>query len=189
MRKKRTTDRLDDDLDFRCHKCGARNRLEVVRTERDEENQPLRIRQCRNCQTFLATEESVIPLEEFYIRNESHRRRSSADWRKKFTLCKFCKDSFPIPENMTLAGMLRHPAYFRNGSYRAHTQRPSHVRNLKTNPTAKERAQTRKRMYVAYWKKRGIDIETAGMDNALRGIHIGLAPGMIDRVEDSRYDR
>lgn len=156
--------------------CGAKNSYRVVRVERDEDGRKLRIRRCGNCQTVMATEEVLFPVEAFYYRAASKQqreevvRRHLASTRRKSEMAK-CK---------------RCGALYNIGRYSAHAIKPVHLATIKQAVTPRRRLKHREYARNAYWRKRGVNLDQANMAFALGDL--GGEDRRVTRVIDMRED-
>lgn len=164
-----TTTRPDDDERWRCSGCGAKYGLDVVRTEHDEDGYPIRIRKCRNCKVAFATEETPIPLAQFYPRAKTHTENNTRSNLRKWLVCKRCTTAYGQPPKARTM-FIRHHSVYRYGSFRAHVNTRWHQATLRNPSTVESRAKEAQRRRKQYWRKRGVDLDTAGTSNALRDI-------------------
>lgn len=178
------SDRPRNDKRWRCHKCGAKTTLRTIRVERDEDFNRLRIRRCTNCQEVMATEETVITLDQFYARCTVRKEQAAAQWvalknsRRQAALkdCPHCGLKYHI------------------GKFSKHVQTPEHEATLKHKATPAKRARARRGGIKKYWKQRGIDINTANSNTALADL-TGVEPSgdrndrIVARLEDLREDK
>lgn len=177
-RPRHYSDRPRDDKRWRCHKCGAKNGLEAIRVERDEDYNRLRLRRCRHCKEVLATEETVITLDQFYARATTRKEQGHAQWlalkaqrhRKNLRTCKRCNGQYRL------------------GHYSKHTLEPDHLAVLKLNRSGHQRERARRNAIRAYWRKRGVNLDTATSAFALADLTTHARDRLIPRLEDIRED-
>lgn len=176
-----TTNRPRNDKRWRCHKCGAKTTLRTIRVERDEDFNRLRIRRCTNCQEVMATEETVITLDQFYARCTVRKEQGHAQWvalknarrQAAYRDCHICGHKYHI------------------GRFSKHVQTEEHESTLKHKATPAKRARARRGGIRKYWKKRGINIDTANSNFALTDIDNSRGQGAerrVARLEDLRDD-
>lgn len=139
---------MSNDRSLRCPLCGG-SRLDVTRTEHDEDGLVIRIRQCVNCKVGkIATEERRIPLDAFFPRANSHIAGQKALYRKAMRTCRICGGQY------------------RGGSYSFHVATRAHLRHLSTAPTAESRRNERLKAKRRYWNERGFNLS----DSDLRAV-------------------
>ena len=133
--------------------CGSTS-FEVIRTEHDLENNPIRLRQCRSCKTRIATQEKQIPLERFYaVIYKPEFRQARHQYRATSRTCLLCVQHYGRHREYTYAG----------GQYSQHCRSKRHqallARGPVTNKTRKSDALRGKRRY---WRNRGFTFMEPG---------------------------
>lgn len=177
------SNRPRDDKRWRCYGCGAKHNLLAIRVERDEEFNRLRLRRCKNCGEVTATQETVISLDQFYARSTIRKKQGHADWialknqraKKNWVPCPKCSGTYKI------------------GHYSKHTLTPDHLATLKRDRSAHRREIERRSAVKAYWKKRGVDLDTATATHALEDLSGAGPDGIrgdrrVSRLADIRED-
>lgn len=122
--------------------CGGK-RWSVIRTDHDADANPIRIRQCRNCKARRATEEREIPIESFFGRATQHDRYRKEAEKREVRICRFCKGTY------------------RGQRFSKHCKTPEHLAALKTVRTDRIRAKEGRSRRRAYWRARGVDLDSA----------------------------
>lgn len=182
-RPRHESNRPRDDKRWRCHGCGAKTTLRTIRVERDEDFNRLRLRRCNNCQEVLATEETVITLDQFYARATVRKEQGRIQWRKE-----------KAARNRSVLRQCPHCTHnYRLGHFSKHVRTPEHEAALLHPTNENKRARARRGGVRKYWKNRGIDIETATSNKALDDLIVGpdgqRGDRRVARLEDLREDR